>query len=364
MTIKGIRFKLHFSWYIIFVLLSWGLSKSYFGTLLPEQSQFYHALMGVIATLALFGSVLIHELAHSFVARAYGLKTKSITLYFFGGIATLEREPHTATSDLFVSVAGPVASLVLALIFFVFSVSPLDRYLREMNLLIGVFNLIPVMPLDGGRILRGLVWKIRKRGFLDAMSVSLKVGRYLIYIILAILLYRFVKTKEGLLMMIILGVVHLISDNFYKEVSAVRKHEDISVKDIHIRRENIVCIPLEQGVKVYDFFRKYFFKYGFHGFPVVNRYGEIQGLITYWFIMHRLREKEITEETSLDEIYEPFSESMTISEGVSLKEALEKMYMENRERLFSVNDKREITGLITKSVITRMKEVKIRREAR
>ncbi|MFN3479775.1 MAG: site-2 protease family protein [Thermodesulfovibrionales bacterium] len=173
MKIKGIKFSIHYSWYIVAVFLTYGLWRSYFPSVSYGKSPFSYLLMGLVATIVLFGCVVMHELAHSFVAWIRGIKTESITLYFFGGVAELKREADGAESDLYISLAGPVMSFILAFSFKVLSVSPIDEYLYSMNLMIGAFNLLPAFPLDGGRALRAVFWKLRKKGFIDAMRCTL-----------------------------------------------------------------------------------------------------------------------------------------------------------------------------------------------
>lgn len=163
----GVRVQVHFSWVFIFALIAWSLASSW----LPSRyewstTQFW--VVGVIGSALLFVCVLIHELSHSLEAIRRGLRVKSITLFFLGGFSEIDGESRSASEEFWVSVVGPVASLGLACFFGLLylnlrgSSSPiaaLTQYLMFVNLLIGLFNLIPAFPLDGGRVLRSLVWK-------------------------------------------------------------------------------------------------------------------------------------------------------------------------------------------------------------
>jgi Zn-dependent protease len=329
-TIRGVRFSVHYSWYIVFVLLSYGLAKSYF----PYAIKIYinpisYALLGVIATVVLFLSVVAHEIAHAFVAYLRGIKTESITLYFFGGVAELDRESHDADSDFYISLAGPVMSLLLAGVFRVFSVSPLDHYLYTMNLMIGVFNIMPVFPLDGGRILRSLAWKFRRKGYLDALEFSVVWGRYMLYALISGCLLWFILKGEGLMMLIIFGMVHFISDLYYKDIKAVRTNH-YRVKDMYISRDRMISVDVAATME--EFYNR-FLVYGYHGYPVTDN-GRVVGLITYWFIKKNQSLLVDGAATKVKDIYEPLKDSMTIDENASVAEALEKMYLKKRERLF------------------------------
>lgn len=163
----GVRIQVHFSWVFIFALIAWSLASSW----LPgryEWSTTQYWVVGIIGSALLFICVLIHELSHSLEAIRRGLRVESITLFFLGGFSQIDGESRSASEEFWVSVVGPIASLGLACFFGLLylnlsgSASPiaaLTQYLMFVNLLIGLFNLIPAFPLDGGRVLRSLVWK-------------------------------------------------------------------------------------------------------------------------------------------------------------------------------------------------------------
>lgn len=175
-TIAGIRIELHISWLIIFVLLTVTLATNWFPHVVVRASMPAVWVASGIAAILLFASVLAHELAHSLVARMRGLPVKSITLFIFGGVSNIEREPRSPGVEFQMAFVGPLTSLLLggaALV--TAAVLPVASspdntllllaaagltYLGITNLLLGVFNLLPGLPLDGGRILRSLIWKI------------------------------------------------------------------------------------------------------------------------------------------------------------------------------------------------------------
>ncbi|HEX6507171.1 MAG TPA: site-2 protease family protein [Chloroflexota bacterium] len=167
-TIRDIDIYVHWSWLLIFVFLTWTLGNYYYATF-HSWSEATAYLIGAISAILLFVTVLLHELAHSFTARARGLPVHSITLFIFGGVSSLTQEPPNARTEFLVAAAGPLTSLVLAGIFFLLhqalsggssQVLAVLGYLASVNLLLALFNLIPGFPLDGGRVLRSIIWGI------------------------------------------------------------------------------------------------------------------------------------------------------------------------------------------------------------
>jgi Zn-dependent protease len=169
--VLGIPVLIHYSWLFIFALVTLSLSGFYFPQTYPTWSTRLCWGVGVATSLLFFASVLAHELSHSLVSMRFGVPVKSITLFIFGGVARIGREPIQARGELLMALAGPVSSLVLAGIFWVVSllaapvsqpIKALAEYLALINALLAVFNLIPGFPLDGGRVLRSILWGATK----------------------------------------------------------------------------------------------------------------------------------------------------------------------------------------------------------
>lgn len=157
------------SWLLIAALITWSLSQQYFPNALPDLHNTAYVAMAIVAMLGLFASLLLHELAHSVVARHLGVPIKSITLFLFGGVAELEAEPTSAQVEFWIALAGPVMSLCLAIGFWTLehlttllacpaAVVTVLSYLALVNLVLALFNLLPAFPLDGGRVLRAAIW--------------------------------------------------------------------------------------------------------------------------------------------------------------------------------------------------------------
>jgi Zn-dependent protease/CBS domain-containing protein len=163
----GIPLRLHFSWFFIFILVTWALAASYFPSVYPDWSVATAVIASIITSLLFFASVLLHELMHSVVARAAGIPVKSITLFIFGGVSQITEEPAKPQVELKMAIAGPLTSLLLGGVFWaVYYLVPesmehiiaVSFWLGLINLTLGVFNLLPGFPLDGGRVLRAILW--------------------------------------------------------------------------------------------------------------------------------------------------------------------------------------------------------------
>jgi Zn-dependent protease len=168
--IFGIPIGINYTWFIVFALVTLSLATGYFPSRYSDWTLAGYLSIGLLTSLLFFASVLLHELAHSVVALAWGIPVKSITLFIFGGVANIGREPERPLTEFLVAIAGPVASLLLALGFGLLwlvgqllNLAPLEAlgfYLGTINLWLALFNMVPGFPLDGGRVFRSIVWAV------------------------------------------------------------------------------------------------------------------------------------------------------------------------------------------------------------
>lgn len=184
--ISGIRIDLDYSWFLILALFTWMLATNYFPVEYKHWSTSEYWLVGAVTAVLLFASVLIHELGHSLLARRYGISVPRITLFIFGGVSQLAEEPKSAAAEFWIAIVGPVTSLALAAVFYelkplVASPQPvlaIVTYLALINFMLAIFNLVPGFPLDGGRVLRAIVWRVTGK-FQTATSVAALTGRFI-----------------------------------------------------------------------------------------------------------------------------------------------------------------------------------------
>ena len=180
--IAGVRVGVNWSWLIVLVLLVWTLAASVFPAAEPHRSAGVYGAMGVVAALAFFSSLLLHELGHAMQARRESVEIDGITLWLFGGVARFKGEFPSAKAELRIALAGPLVSLVLGAAFVAAglvtggAVAAVAAWLGYINLLLLAFNMLPALPLDGGRVFRSLLW-LRYRDFRRATAVASNVGR-------------------------------------------------------------------------------------------------------------------------------------------------------------------------------------------
>jgi Zn-dependent protease/predicted transcriptional regulator len=185
----GISLRLHYSWFFIFALVTWALAASYFPSEYPSWSLSVRIAAGLITSVLFFASVLVHELAHSIVSQRQGVPVQSITLFFLGGVSQITSEPKQPADEFRMAIVGPLSSLVIGgvLLGIYFQLrsgntfaaqfaTAIAYWLGIINLFLGVFNLIPGFPLDGGRVLRSLIWW-RSNNLKSATRIASNVGR-------------------------------------------------------------------------------------------------------------------------------------------------------------------------------------------
>ena len=197
-SIRGIAIGIHSSWLLAAGLLTWSLARGWFPQAYPGWSEATYYLVGAVATLLLFASVLLHEFGHALTALRFGIPVRSVVLFIFGGVATLDRESDRPRTEFWIAAMGPVVSIALAGIFFGlrFVVRPLGEpvlavvsYLATLNALLVAFNLIPGFPLDGGRLLRAGVWAATG-DYQRATFVTSLIGRGVAFLLLVWGVYR------------------------------------------------------------------------------------------------------------------------------------------------------------------------------
>ncbi|WP_050929749.1 site-2 protease family protein [Aestuariivita boseongensis] len=195
-TLNGFDIKVDPSWLLIAALVTWSLSQHYFPEAMPGMSRAVYLVTAVFAMLGLFASLLMHELAHSVVARQLGVPIKSITLFLFGGVAELEGEPGSARTEFWIAVAGPAMSIALSAGFWVVGsiaswasaaaeLVAILSYLAMINLVLALFNLLPAFPLDGGRVLRAVLWA-QSGDVVAATRKAARSGVVLAYVLMAL----------------------------------------------------------------------------------------------------------------------------------------------------------------------------------
>jgi Zn-dependent protease/CBS domain-containing protein len=283
----GFEVRIDASWIIIAVLVTWSLALGYFPFRSPGLSQQAYWWMGIAGALGLFAAIVFHELCHSLVARRYGLQMKGITLFVFGGVAEMGEEPANARTEFMMAIAGPIASILIGLIsYFVYlsikglwpvEIVSVIYYLYWINLLLAAFNLIPAFPLDGGRVLRSILWS-RKKNLPQATRIASSIG-----------------SGFGLVLMA-LGVVWLLNGNFIGAVwwfligwflrdASRASYQQLLVRTAlqgepvrYFMKTDPVTVNPETSIQ--DLVDGYIYRHHYKMFPVVSGSQQLVGCVT------------------------------------------------------------------------------------
>ncbi len=359
--VAGINVTIDYSWLIIFALVFWSLSAGYFPRHFPGGSPAVYWPAGLVAALLFFASILVHELSHSIVAVRSGLKIPEITLFIFGGVAHLSEEPDNPKLEFKIAVAGPVASFVLAVLFRIVEgvltgVAPLMvvavfDYLSWINVALGVFNLVPGYPLDGGRILRAAVWW-KTGSVVKATKWASLLGKGFAWALMFLgILQVFSGSLIGGLWLLFIGMfLNGLAATGYQETMVKQSLEGVSVGDVMV--EEVITVPPDLSLD--EVAQRYFLKYGHGGFPVVEG-GRPVGLICLGNIKDTPEEERHS--TTAREAMISISPGIEIQPKDTLVAALTKMSQSGVGRLIVMRGDTMI-GMITKNGLMRFLEIK------
>ncbi len=255
----GIDVNIHISWWFIFIFLAWSLATAYFPQAYPNQTTALYWMMGIIAALFLFASVLLHEFSHSLVARARNIKVESITLFFFGGVAGIEREDLKPSHEFQMAIAGPLFSLVLSGFFFLlFRFTPpgviqaITQYLYQLNFVLALFNLVPAFPLDGGRAFRAILHAYY-HDILKATRIASAGGKLFAVILIVLGIFGMTTGAGNGLWFILLGVfLYFIAKVSYEQIVIKETLSTVPVLSLLQKQK-----PLPASMKFKDFIAVY-----------------------------------------------------------------------------------------------------------
>ncbi|MCP3677418.1 MAG: CBS domain-containing protein [Deltaproteobacteria bacterium] len=326
----GIQISLDYTWFIIFALVAWTLSQGYFPSVLPGLAMWIYIAMGVVSSLLLFASILLHELSHSYVANRLGMDIRGITLFIFGGIAELSREPDDPRMELKIAIAGPIASVVLAIFFWFITegltamalfplVASVCNYLAIINIVVVIFNMIPGFPLDGGRVLRA-IWWMKSGNLQRATMVASRVGKgFALFLIFFGILQTFTGNIIGGLWMVFIGFfLQQAAESGSREVLIKNSLSGIRVGDV-MTREVVTVHPDDSLQIIVD---DYLFRHHCVSFPVVAA-SRLVGMLNLGDI--RAVPKEKWRETRVRDVMEPVTQRSIASSEETAIEVLSRM---------------------------------------
>jgi len=347
----GFEVKIDFSWLLLGLLITWTLAQGLFPHYYEGLSTTTYWLMGVAGALGLLVSIVFHELWHSLIARRFGLPMKGITLFVFGGVAEMTEEPPSPKAEFFMAVAGPISSIVLGLGLFGItflgdsmgwpkSVTGVINYLAILNLILAGFNLIPAFPLDGGRVLRSILW-----GWKDnlkwATQLSSKIGGAfgIALIILGVIEVVIGNFIGGIWMALIGLFIRGASRSAYQQMLLRQSLEGEKISRF-MKSEPVTVSP---ALSVEDLVEDYIYKHHYKMYPVVDK-GKLVGCVTINQVKDIPRQER--NQHMVRELAQSCSEKNTVSPDEDAMKALSLMKKNNVSRLMVVENGK-LAGVIS-----------------
>lgn len=340
------------SWLFIALFLLWTLAAILFPMQYPSLTGTQYLVMGLIATAGLFFSIVVHEFCHALVARHFNLPMRGITLFIFGGIAEMNDEPPSPKAEFFMAIAGPIASALLALIFWgIYKLGTISNmpvvfngifdYLWQINLILVVFNMIPAFPLDGGRIVRSILWKWKGRlRWATRISSEIGAGFGFILIILGI-----VSLFAGNL----IGAFWYVGIGLFLRWAAKTSYGNILVKESLENRKIEKLMNQEPKTAFYDetiedLVENHIYKFHHKNYPVLDNKGDFVGIVGTKHIRNIPRNEWNSKK--IFEVLEKPNEYNTVSPKTEAFKVLKKL-SHSPEELVAVTEDDKLKGVLT-----------------
>ena len=382
--IFGIKINIDWSWLFIFFLVSWNLTTA-FGQMHPDWGWTLRIATSVAAALLFFASVLAHELAHSLVARSRGMQVRGITLFLFGGVSNIQRHPPSPGAEFLIAVVGPITSILMGVIFVIITglglgsigqgvadptqiaaqlgpVRSLLLWLGPVNLILGVFNLVPGFPLDGGRILRSFFWKLTDN-LKQATRWASWVGQTIAWLMIAGGIAMVFGARIPFFGTGLINGLWLAFIGWFLNSAAISSYRQIVIQDVlegvEVRRMMREDMPTVSGdATVNELVHNHIMKVDDHSFPVVDG-GKFVGTVT----LQDVREipRDTWEETRVHEIMTPQEDVVWVSSDEGAEEAFTKLGRRDVRQL-PVLDEGQLVGVLSRRDIVRWLQFQSDRE--
>lgn len=363
----GVSVHLDYSWFIFFLLIVWTFGRFYFPRHLQRFSAAESWMLATAAAILLLFSVIFHEMSHAVTSNRYGTPVKRITLFIFGGIAHMHREPDEPRTEFLVAGAGPVSSLVLWVAFGLSArafgeldapaVEALFGLVSQLNLILAIFNMVPGFPLDGGRLLRAALWW-KMRSFRRATNIAAKTGEgfgYLLMLLGVLTLFRSNSLTGfiGGVWYILIGIfLRMAAEKSYQSVLMGEVLDGILVSDVMGRN----VLSVHQGDSVESLVEGTFLHHKFTVYPVIDDAEQVVGVIDLSDVRKVPREQR-DRRTVLDLMRQVPNERLPRLSTEAMS-ALRDMLSLGVHRLPVVDDSGRLAGIISRSDIMSMFEIR------
>ena len=348
----GFEVKLDLSWLVLGFLVAWSLAQGMFPSIVPGLARETYWLMGVAGAFGLLFSIIFHELSHALVARRRGLRMHGITLFIFGGVAEMAEEPRDAKTEFLMAVGGPIASFVLAFVFYQLylfvgrdtptAVSGVLYYFAFVNLLLGAFNLVPGFPLDGGRMLRAALWGWKKDlRWATRVSAAIGGGFGMALILLGVLV--FVQGN------FVTGMWYFLIGMFLRNAAGMSYQQLLvrdAVKGESVRRfMNPQIVTVDPGITVARLVSDFVYQSHHKAYPVVQ-YDRLMGIVSTDQI--KTVPPPEWDRRTVHEIMLPSTSDNTIGPDTDVLNAWNRMSRTGKSRLMVVENKK-LLGMLALS---------------
>jgi len=365
--IFGFDIKLNLTWLLLALLITWSLGAGLFPVDYPGLSQLTYWWMGVAGAVGILFSIVFHELSHSLVGRHFGLSIKGITLFIFGGVAELQEEPVSPKVEFLMAVAGPIASLVLAFVFWRLEILALARewpipligvahYLALVNLVLAVFNLLPGFPLDGGRMLRAALWywtNDLRRATYTASRIGSGFG--IAFMILGGLAFIQGNVIGGMWWLLIGAFLRTAANTAYRQTLVSELLGDKPVRQF--MQDRPVSVP--PNLSIQQWLDEYVYHYHFKMFPVQDN-DRLLGCVRTRDIKALPRDQWT--QTPLARLITPPSNDNSVSPDTSASRLISRMTRSGHTR-FMVVDEGRLVGVIALKDLSEFIALKIEIES-
>ncbi len=362
--ISGIEIGLHYSWVIIAALIALSLGE-HFHQVYPNWSPAKIWIGALITAALFFVTLLLHELAHSLVAQKHGLRISGITLFALGGVSQMQEDPTDAKTEFSVAIAGPVASLIIGFACLGIAMGlgwhrpnePLTAitavlvWLGYINILLAIFNMIPGFPLDGGRVLRSIIWAVTKNPD-RSTRIAAGVGQVVALLFIVDGIWQFFHGAGfgGLWMVFIGWFLMDAAKASYAQVGVSEELRGIRVSDLMLRD----CIVVNPGMSLQDFVDSYLLTTGQRCYAVEDK-GRLLGLITPRDVSKIPRDR--WEQTTVSEAMRPLKELHMVSPDTPVLDAL-KLMARNDVNQLPVVAQGSLQGIVSRSQIVQLLQVR------
>ncbi|MGB7055744.1 MAG: site-2 protease family protein [bacterium] len=361
-SLFGFDVKIDISWLVLAFLITWSLAQGLFPYYFKDLSSATYWWMGIFGAVGLFFSIIFHELSHSLVARNFGLPIKGITLFIFGGVAHMEEEPPSAKAEFLMAIAGPVSSVVLGIIFYILRtvgkvtwplpVTGVIGYLAFINWILAGFNLLPAFPLDGGRVLRSVLWKW-KNNIGWATRIASRIGTLFGFLLIAMGVIQFFSGNliGGIWWFMIGMFLQNAARMSYQQLITRRALEGETVRNLMIKNPTTVA----PSIKIKELVEDYVYRHHYKMFPVVEGENLVGCIAT-----RQLREipKDQWATKTVGEIASTCSKDNTIAPETDVIKVLSLMNRTRNSRLMVVEGNKLI-GLIALKDIMNFLSIKL-----